>query len=108
VFGCRLVGPTAIFAGMKKSLDGFDRRFTKRDIEVTDGPTLAGDEMQMGWKVLYAMDGKPSFTLRGRSTVRYAGDKIAYLADTYDDASTGADFAAWQRETGIRLDPSYT
>src|SRR6478735_3425581 len=25
--GCRLVGPEAIFAGMKKSLNGFDRRF---------------------------------------------------------------------------------
>ena len=108
IFGCRLVGPTAIFAGMKKSLDGFDRRFSKRDIEVTDGPTLAGDEMEMGWKVLYSMDGQPSFTLRGRSTVRYAGDKIVYLADAYDDVSTGADFAAWQRETGIQLDPSYT
>ena len=108
IFGCRLVGPAAIFAGMKKSLDGFDRRFSKRDIEVTDGPTLTGDEMQMGWKVLYSMDGKPSFTLHGRSTVRYAGDKIVYLADAYDDARTGADFAAWQRETGIQLDPSYT
>lgn len=108
VFGCRLTGSTVIFAGMKKSLDGFDRRFTKRDLEVTDGPTITDDEMQLGWKVLYSLEGQPSFTLRGRSTVRYAGDKIVYLADAYDDASTAADFAAWQRETGMRLDPSYT
>ena len=108
IFGCRLVGPTAIFAGMKKSLDGFDRRFTRRDVEVTDGPSIDGNEMQMGWKVLYHLDGKPSFTLPGRSTVRYAGDKIAYLSDVYDDAAVSADFAAWQRQTGIALDPSYT
>jgi hypothetical protein len=107
-FGCRLAGPDAIFAGMKKSLDGFDRRFTKRDIEVTEGPTINGDELQMGWKVVYHLEGKPSFTLPGRSTVRYAGDRIVYLEDAYDDARVGSDFAAWQRETGIELDPSYT
>ena len=107
-FGCHLTGPTAIFAGMKKSLDGFDRRFTRRDVEITDGPRVDGSEMQMGWKVVYHLEGEPSFTLPGRSTVRYAGDKIVYLADAYDDAAVGADFAAWQRQTGIALDPSYT
>jgi hypothetical protein len=107
-FGCRLVGPTAIFAGMKKSLDGFDRHFSKRDIEVTDGPTVDGDEMRMAWAVVYSVEGQPPFTLRGRSSVRYGGDKIVYLSDVYDDAAVGADFAAWQRQTGIALDPSYT
>lgn len=107
-FGCRLVGPTAIFTGMKKSLDGFDRRFTRRDVEITDGPTVDGNEMQVGWKVIYHLEDQPSFTLPGRSTVRYAGDQIAYLCDAYDDAQVGADFAAWQRATGLQLDPSYT
>lgn len=107
-FGCRLVGPSAIFAGMKKSLDGFDRRFRKRDVEITAPPVLDGDELRMGWKVVYHMDGQPSFTLPGRSTVRYAGGQIVYLSDAYDDAAVSADFAAWQRQTGITLDPSYT
>src|SRR6185369_14569969 len=40
-FGCRLQGPQAIFAGIKKSLDGFDRKFEKRDIEVTSGPEIS-------------------------------------------------------------------
>src|SRR6185503_5087987 len=52
-FGCRLTGPTAIFAGIKKSLDGFDRKFAKRDIEVTSGPEVSADEIRMGWKVVY-------------------------------------------------------
>jgi hypothetical protein len=105
-FGCRLVGPDAIFAGIKKSLDGFDRRFTRRDVEVTSGPDVAGDEMQMGWKVVYHKDGVPPFVLRGRSSVRYAGGKIAHLADSYD-AEVQGEFEAWQRETGLKLDPSY-
>jgi hypothetical protein len=107
-FGCRLVGPSAIFAGIKKSLDGFDRRFSKRDIEVTDGPTIDGDELRLGWNVTYTLAEEPPFVLRGRSIVRYAGDKIAYLSDVYDDAAVNADFAAWQSQTGITLDPSYT
>jgi hypothetical protein len=106
-FGCRLSGPTAIFVGMKKSLDGFDRKFARRDVEVTRGPTISGDEMAMGWKVVYHKDGVPSFVLRGRSEVRYSGDKIAYLSDAYD-ASAEGEFAAWQRASGMRIDPSYT
>ena len=107
LFGCRLTGPAAIFAGMKKSLDGFDRKFSKRDIEVTSGPEISGDEIRMGWKVVYSKEGLPPFVLRGQSLVRYASGKIAYLADSYDP-SEAAGWAAWQRETGLELDPSYT
>jgi hypothetical protein len=107
LFGCRLTGPAAIFAGMKKSLDGFDRKFAKRDVEITSGPEITGDEMNMGWKVVYLKEGLPPFVLRGQSTVRYAGDKIAHLADSYDPSVAG-EMAAWQRASGIGLDPSYT
>jgi hypothetical protein len=105
-FGCRLVGPAAIFAGIKKSLDGFDRKFARRDVEVTSGPDVSGDEMQMGWKVVYHKDGIPPFTLRGRSSARYADGKIAHLVDSYEP-SVETEFAAWQRETGLELDPTY-
>jgi hypothetical protein len=105
-FGCRLVGPAAIFAGMKKSLDGFDRKFTRRDIAVTSGPEIADDQMRMGWSVTYHRDGSPPFVLRGRSSVHYAGGKIVHLIDAYD-ASVGTEFATWQRASGLHLDPSY-
>jgi hypothetical protein len=106
-FACRLCGPAAIFAGIKKSLDGFDRKFTTRDIELTSGPDIAGDQLRMSWKVTYNKDGLPPFVLRGRSAVRYAGDKIVSLTDSYDPDMTD-EFAAWQRQTGLTLDPSYT
>ncbi len=106
-FGCHLTGPAAIFAGMRKSLDGFDRKFTKRDIEVTSSPETSGDEMRIGWKVVYSKEGLTPFVLRGRSMVRYGNGKIVYLADSYE-RSVGADLAAWQRDNGLDLDPSYT
>src|SRR5678816_3177764 len=68
--------------------------------------TFGGDELRLGWNVTYTLAEQPPFVLRGRSIVRYAGDKIAYLSDVYDDAVVNADFAAWQRQTGITLDPS--
>src|SRR4029453_9943996 len=105
-FGCHLTGPTAIFAGIRKTLNGFDRKFTKRDIEVTSGPEISGDQMQLGWKVVYTKDGVPPFVLRGSSTVRYAGEKIAYLADSYDQAME-QEMVAWQSESGMNADPSY-
>jgi len=105
-FGCHLVGPAAIFAGMKKSLDGFDRRFAKRDIEVTSGPEVSGAEMRMEWKVVYSKEGLPPFVLRGASTVRYANGKIVHLVDSYDP-SIETEFADWQRVNGLAVDPSY-
>jgi hypothetical protein len=106
LLGCRLTGPDAIFAGMKKSLDGFDRKFPQRHAEVTSGPSVSGDEMTMAWKVTYTKEGLPPFVLPGRSTVRYAGDLIAYLEDAYD-AEVEEYFADWQRRAGVELDPRY-
>jgi hypothetical protein len=106
-FGCRLVGPEAIFAGMKKSLDGFDRKFDGRDLEVTEGPQVEGDELRAGWKVVYRKAGLEPYELRGRSVARYRDGRIVYLEDSYD-ADVDAGFAAWQSRNGLALDPSYT
>jgi hypothetical protein len=105
-FGCRLSGRDAIFAGIRKSLNGFDRKFSSRDVSVTSGPEVTADQIVLGWQLVYHKEGLPPFTLRGRSTARYAGDKIAYLSDSYDP-SVADDMASWQRTTGVRLDPAY-
>ena len=44
LFGCELSGPDSIFTGMKKSLDGFDRNFPKREIALTKGPAVEGED----------------------------------------------------------------
>ena len=106
-FGCRLVGPGAIFAGIKKSLDGFDRKFDGRDVQVTSGPEVEGEELRLGWEVKYKSEQLPTFVLRGRSLARYRDGKIAYLSDLYEPSVQG-DFDAWQRESGVKLDASYT
>jgi len=105
-FPCTLTGPDAIARGIKKSLDGFDRKFDGRDVAMVDGPTVEGDTIHMAWTVTYKKAGKAPYVLPGRSEVRYRDGKIAYLADSYD-ASVGPNAAAWMQANGMILDPSY-
>jgi hypothetical protein len=105
-FGCELTGRDAIFAGMKKSLDGFDRKFTSRDI-ATESPKVEGDEMTVSWTVTYHQDGLPDFVLPGRSRARLDDGGIALLVDSYDEGIE-KDLEDWTRQAGVRLDPSYT
>lgn len=105
-FGCKLAGPDAIFKGIKKSLDGMDRKFDGRSFDVTSGPDVDGDGLRIGWTVKYRKEGKTPYLLRGATEVRYRDGKIAYLADSYDP-SVGPEAAAWMQQNGMVLDPSY-
>jgi ketosteroid isomerase-like protein len=105
-FPATLRGPDAIFKGMKKSLDGFDRKFDTRTIAVVDGPTIDGDLLTAGWTVTYGKAGKTPYVLPGKTTVRYRDGKITELVDSYD-ASVGPAAAKWMRENGMVMDPSY-
>ncbi len=101
---CLLKGRSAIFRGIKKSLDGFDRRFTKRDIEVEGAPQVEGDTLMLDWLGIYERPGAPALRVRGRSIARYAGGVIAQLKDEMK-----ADEAAmkWFGTYGQGLDGSY-
>lgn len=106
-FGCKLEGPDAIFAGIKKSLDGFDRKFSGREPAVVGAPVVEGPELRVQWTVTYTKEGFKPFVLEGRSVARLRDGKIAYLADLYEPAAEQA-LDAWQRESGMRFDASYT
>jgi hypothetical protein len=106
-FGCRLVGPQAIFRGIKKSLDGFDRRMDERTVAVVDGPYVEGERVSLGWTVTYAKRGAPDFVLRGRSSAQVVGGKIVELTDEYPDGMA-AEAGAWFAKHAPDADPSYT
>ncbi len=105
-FGCMLTGPDAIFKGMKKSLDGFDRKFDGRTVDVTSGPDIDGDALRVGWAGTYRKAGKAPYVLRGRSEAHYRDGKIVRLVDSYD-ASVAAEAAAWMQQNDMVVDPSY-
>ena len=109
-FATTIDGRDAILKGLKKSLDGFDRKFDYREIELTSGPTLTateeGDEIRMTWKVHYRMNGAPDISLPGGSMLRVNDGVIQLLRDEYNDAELG-EIGAWLAEHGAGLDGSY-
>jgi len=106
-FGCKLTGPKAIFKGIKKSLDGFDRTFTERLPALVGTPEADGDEVRLTWTVTYRKEGLTDFVLHGKSVARYRDGKIAYLSDRYEP-SVDEEYREWERRNGVKLDVSYT
>lgn len=105
-FGCKLQGRDAILKGIKKSLDGFDRKFDGRKIKVSSGPDVDETEIRMSWEVTYTKPGWTPYVLSGRSVARYADGKIVYLSDAYEPSVEEAG-VTWQRVNGVQLDPAY-
>lgn len=100
-----LKGRAAIFSGIKKSLDGFDRKFTKREIEIEGTPQAEGDTVMVDWLGIYARPGAPALRVRGRSIARYKGDVIAQLKD---EMKPDESVMKWFGQYGEGLDGSYS
>lgn len=81
---CELKGRDAILAGMKKSLDGFDRRFDKREIAPGGEPKIGERSIAFSGIVSYEKDGAEplSFSLVETAEFNDAG-QIVRLQDDY-------------------------
>ena len=107
---CDICGREAIFSGLKKSIDGLDRRCTDRQLELTDGPNTVGTddghEVSIGWNVSYHYGDAPQLTFPGRSVFTIADGLIVAMRDEYVDKEMGS-VGAWMLEHGEGLDGSY-
>ncbi|MEE4144961.1 MAG: nuclear transport factor 2 family protein, partial [Halieaceae bacterium] len=107
---CDIAGRDAIFTGLKKSIDGLDRRFADRTIEISDGPHVTkltdGEEVNIGWLVSYRREGAPTLSIPGRSVFKVVDGRIAAMRDEYDDTAM-APVGAWLQQYGAGLDGSY-
>ena len=107
---CQISGREAIFTGLKKSIDGLDRRCTNRQLELIDGPnvvgTESGHEISIGWNVIYEYGDAPKVALPGRSVFNISGGLIVEMRDEYDDKEMES-VGAWMVEYGEGLDGSY-
>ena len=106
-FPCRLVGPSAVFAGIKKSLDGFDRRMDSRRIDVLAPPTVNDDSIEVKWAVTYTLGSAPPVRVEAVSTGRVADGKITHLTDAYATEAEQT-LGGWLREHAPDVNPSYT
>jgi hypothetical protein len=107
---CKIKGREAIFAGLKKSIDGLDRRCTDRQIDLTAGPDAIeiddGQEVSIGWRVTYQYGDAPKVAFPGRSVFTIANGVIVAMRDEYDEGEM-EDVGAWMLKYGEGLDGSY-
>jgi hypothetical protein len=105
-FACRLEGRDAVLEGLKKSVKGFDLRCDGRKPQITRGPVLNGDQVEMDWTVTYSHGDAPDFVLVGGSVAQYEGDRIRYLYDHYPDAMSD-EAISWSRSNTPGFNASY-
>jgi hypothetical protein len=105
--GQRHEGRKAILDGIRKSVNGFDRKFTVRRIEVRAVPESIENGLAVPWSGTYEKEGLPPLTIRARTEARYEGDRIIYIADVYEDDPTG-ETTRWFLRHGADFDGSYT
>jgi ketosteroid isomerase-like protein len=96
-------GRDAIFRGIKKSLDGFDRRMTSRQIVPTAPPTESADRVTLQGLVRYVRDGAP-VEMHATIVVEFADGKISRMHDTF---ALDATALAWFQQHAHGLDGSY-
>lgn len=105
-FACELRGRQEVLAGLKRSLDGFDRRCDARALGAIAPPRLEGETITVDWAGSYRLSGIEPLEISGKEIVRYRGDRIASLVDRYKDDDARR-FADWIARCGRPLDASY-
>jgi len=83
-------GRDAVFAYLIGSLDGLDRQFATRELEMLEGPVERGDEVWLRWRARYTQPGLPDLVIDGEETATFEGDRIHRLEDRFDPQSVKA------------------
>ena len=104
-FGGLHEGRDAILAHMKRSLDGFDRRFDTRQLEILEGPALSEGAVWFRWRITYVSEGLPELVIDGQESVTIDNDLIVRLEDRFPPHMTGIT-QAWFNAYGDKLPPA--
>lgn len=80
------VGRDAVIAGVRKSTDGFDRRFDLRMPEITGAPAAFPGGVYLPWKVTYTRHGLPPFVLIGEEWDLFRDGKMVMHHERFHNA----------------------
>jgi len=84
--GC-FEGRAAVLACFRSVLDGFDRRFASREVELVEGPREEGGAVWLRGRARYCAEGVPELVFELEETAHFAGERIRRLEDRYDAAN---------------------
>jgi ketosteroid isomerase-like protein len=100
-----LEGRDAIVRGMRRSVDGFDRRVTRRRLEVRSIQRLDDARLHVELFAAYEKEGAPPVDFSVTSEVEVREGAVVGLTDRYDHRAGAA--LAWFGAHGEGLDPRY-
>jgi hypothetical protein len=103
-FGGTYEGRAAVLAQFKNSVNGLDRRFDSRTVEVLEAPSEKDGVVSIRWAAVYTLAGTPDCRMEGEERAVFIGDRISRLEDSITDAEArrlGAYFAQY----GTKLKP---
>ena len=105
-FDCEVRGRDAIFRAIKKSIDGFDRRFDKREI-VPDGPPVVdGNRVTFSGTGHYQKEGVDELTIQLSETVELdETGRIVSMEDVYPEGQD--EMLDWLERYSAKFDPTY-
>ena len=102
--GGKYEGRAAVFTQFKNSVNGFDRRFDSRKIDLLEGPVEKDGVVWLRWRAAYTLAGAPDCRMEGEERAVFVGDRIQLLEDRVSDAEAqkvGVYFA----QHGAKLKP---
>jgi hypothetical protein len=108
-YDCELRGREAVLAGIRKFLDGFDRRCTRR-LESIDTPSVDGNTVSFRGAAIYTRGDSPELRLVLTEAIEYRDGLISRITDTYDESwreGPPAEVRDWLRDYGSDLELNY-
>lgn len=103
-FGGEYTGRAAVLSQFQHSVNGLDRRFDSRTVEVLEGPVEKDGDVWIRWAAVYTLSGAPDCRMEGEERATFTGDRISRLEDSLSEAEAtriGAYFA----QHGAKLKP---
>ena len=94
-----------MLAHLKRSVDGFDRRFETRELEILEGPEQQGSSVWLRWRGSYRSPGLPELVIDGEETAVFENGRIRRLEDRFPLEASSI-LEAWLETNGSRLAPS--
>ena len=104
-FGGKYEGRAAVLAQFKNSVNGLDRRFDSRTIEVLEGPSEKDGDVWVRWAGIYTLAGAPNCRMEGEERAVFAGDRIRRLIDSITDAEASR-LGTYFAQHGAKLKPT--
>jgi hypothetical protein len=108
-YDCELRGRDAVFTGIRKFLDGFDRRCVRR-LESIDPPVVEGSRVVFRGAAIYTRGESPPLRLELTEMIDYRDGQIERISDVYDESwkdGPPAVIAEWLRKYAGDLTLSY-